>query len=212
MARTTVGELILENKIFLQAILENQNLGKLDHCVKYQECLQRNLLELERLIQIAQYTDDPFHVKKDSKKRKRKSEEPRPSKRVSYWSTEEHQLFLEGIKLHGTKDLQKIADVVGTRTKIQVRTHLTKYNQRLLREKKQERHNEQEPTRQDKVFVNLLEEVKKRGNKKVKLKPPVTLKLSQNSSESNPIQNSSPLTPTSIQNPAALPVITQSDK
>ncbi|KAK8812231.1 hypothetical protein WA158_007465 [Blastocystis sp. Blastoise] len=51
-----------------------------------------------------------------------------------YWSTDEHERFMQAIERFGTRDIKTISIFVGTRTPTQVRTHLQKF---LLRLKKQ---------------------------------------------------------------------------
>ena len=46
---------------------------------------------------------------------------------VRYWSEEEHALFLEGMELYGKSDHIAIAQHVGTRTSVQVRSHAQKH-------------------------------------------------------------------------------------
>lgn len=50
------------------------------------------------------------------------------------WTSEEHRLFLEGLRLHG-KGWKKIAAVIKTRTVVQIRTHAQKYFQKLAKAK-----------------------------------------------------------------------------
>ena len=52
--------------------------------------------------------------------------------KVGRWTEEEHQVFLEGLKLHG-KQWKTIATMIGTRTVVQVRTHAQKYFQKMER-------------------------------------------------------------------------------
>merc|ERR1711933_56223 len=47
------------------------------------------------------------------------------------WSSEEHEKFLQGMKMFGNKSWTCIADVVKTRTVVQVRTHAQKYFKKL---------------------------------------------------------------------------------
>lgn len=49
---------------------------------------------------------------------------------IGRWTKEEHDLFLEGISRYG-KEWKKIANLISTRTVVQVRTHAQKYFQRL---------------------------------------------------------------------------------
>ena len=48
-------------------------------------------------------------------------------KRERYWTSEEHDHFLEAIKLYGESNLVEISKYVGTRTRKQVESHMTKY-------------------------------------------------------------------------------------
>lgn len=50
------------------------------------------------------------------------------------WSLEEHQQFLDGVNLYG-RSWKKIADLIPTRSSIQVRTHAQKHFQRVERKK-----------------------------------------------------------------------------
>lgn len=60
-----------------------------------------------------------------------------PQEQSKYWTRQEHQLFEEGLGLYGSSgkdrkpDLKAIADHIGTRTPIQVRSHLQKHLKRL---------------------------------------------------------------------------------
>eukprot|EP00871_Galdieria_phlegrea_P005822 jgi/Galph1/727/GphlegSOOS_G5447.1 len=51
-----------------------------------------------------------------------------------YWSHEEHEKFLQALKLFGQHNLKAVSSYVGTRTAVQCRTHLQKYLLRLQRE------------------------------------------------------------------------------
>lgn len=51
---------------------------------------------------------------------------------VGRWTHKEHLLFIEGLKLY-KKQWRLIADLIGTRSVVQVRTHAQKYFQRLLK-------------------------------------------------------------------------------
>lgn len=48
------------------------------------------------------------------------------------WTMEEHNMFLEGLKLHG-KGWKQIAQMIKTRTVVQIRTHAQKYFQKLAK-------------------------------------------------------------------------------
>jgi len=53
------------------------------------------------------------------------------------WSAQEHNMFLNGLKIHG-KGWKKIAEMIQTRNVVQVRTHAQKYFQKLERCKQQQ--------------------------------------------------------------------------
>lgn len=48
------------------------------------------------------------------------------------WTREEHAMFLKGLELHG-KEWKKIADLIKTRTVVQIRTHAQKYFQKVAK-------------------------------------------------------------------------------
>lgn len=52
--------------------------------------------------------------------------------KVGRWTEEEHEVFLQGLHLHG-KQWKMIATMIGTRTVVQVRTHAQKYFQKMER-------------------------------------------------------------------------------
>mmetsp|Transcript_60659 Transcript_60659/g.149153 ORF Transcript_60659/g.149153 Transcript_60659/m.149153 type:complete len:371 (+) Transcript_60659:244-1356(+) len=55
---------------------------------------------------------------------------PRPSQ-SRYWTEEEHQRFLDAVKIYGAHDHKAIAAKVGTRTSLQVRSHSQKFLKKL---------------------------------------------------------------------------------
>lgn len=58
------------------------------------------------------------------------------------WTAEEHKLFLQGLQLYN-KQWKQIADLVKTRTVVQIRTHAQKYFQKLEKSKKNSQLSEQ---------------------------------------------------------------------
>lgn len=50
------------------------------------------------------------------------------------WSSAEHSRFLNGLELYGRRKWQKIAELVGTRTTVQVRSHAQKYFKKIRKE------------------------------------------------------------------------------
>eukprot|EP01088_Endostelium_zonatum_P002052 TRINITY_DN12484_c0_g1_i1.p1 TRINITY_DN12484_c0_g1~~TRINITY_DN12484_c0_g1_i1.p1 ORF type:complete len:238 (+),score=59.90 TRINITY_DN12484_c0_g1_i1:95-715(+) len=168
-----IEQTLEENRLLVAAIVENQNLGKLQECVKYQAILHNNLLtilsvseNLPSLLALASETTPTpptFHTLPRPKLQPEDcssssssnphstptshstevlghsvpTDEPVPHN-VSYWSRDEHQRFMEGVRMYGTKDLKRIADHVKTRTHVQVRTHLTKYLQKVNKQQKRD--------------------------------------------------------------------------
>lgn len=65
---------------------------------------------------------------------KRADRRARPLGTTRYWADIEHELFLLGCKRFGPKNFAAIAGVVKSRSPKQVRTHLQKYQLKLLRE------------------------------------------------------------------------------
>mmetsp|Transcript_2739 Transcript_2739/g.3107 ORF Transcript_2739/g.3107 Transcript_2739/m.3107 type:complete len:231 (-) Transcript_2739:51-743(-) len=67
--------------------------------------------------------------KRDARKQKRMSRAQQTHKRkqlTGWWDSNEHKRFEEGLKLYG-KEWKKIAEVVGTRCAVQVRSHAQKF-------------------------------------------------------------------------------------
>jgi len=58
----------------------------------------------------------------------------RQNSRGGRWTPEEHELFLKGKAIHG-RSWTKVAEVVGTRTTVQVRSHAQKYEIKVQRER-----------------------------------------------------------------------------
>jgi hypothetical protein len=70
-----------------------------------------------------------------TKRRSRRGERhARPLGTTRYWADVEHELFLLGCKKFGPKNFAAIAGIVKSRSPKQVRTHLQKYQLKLLRE------------------------------------------------------------------------------
>jgi SHAQKYF class myb-like DNA-binding protein len=56
------------------------------------------------------------------------------SEKVGRWTDQEHEVFLEGLTKYG-KQWKTIANLIGTRTVVQVRTHAQKYFQKMEKSK-----------------------------------------------------------------------------
>ena len=61
-------------------------------------------------------------------------EQASSSEKTGRWTDEEHTRFLHGLELFGKK-WTKVADVVGSRTTVQVRSHAQKYFQKLEKDR-----------------------------------------------------------------------------
>lgn len=78
-------------------------------------------------------SDDDDDDDEDDEAR-RPEPEPTGTLETGRWSSAEHQRFLEGLNLYGRRKWQKIAELVGTRTTIQVRSHAQKYFKKIRKE------------------------------------------------------------------------------
>jgi len=67
------------------------------------------------------------------------------TEKTGRWTDEEHTRFLHGLELFGKK-WTKVADIVGTRTTVQVRSHAQKYFQKLEKDRVALPHNSGEPS------------------------------------------------------------------
>jgi len=61
---------------------------------------------------------------------------PKKSRAECRWKPEEHHKFLEALELHGEKNLDAIASYIGTRSKVQVRSHLQKHKLKQAKQAK----------------------------------------------------------------------------
>jgi len=71
--------------------------------------------------------DDPGVTDLGAMPRKSTADKPKKDGR---WSLEEHALFIKGVSIHG-RSWSKVAQVVGTRTTVQVRSHAQKYELKM---------------------------------------------------------------------------------
>eukprot|EP00188_Purpureofilum_apyrenoidigerum_P000646 Plantae.Rhodophyta-Purpureofilum_apyrenoidigerum.ctg12964.p1 GENE.Plantae.Rhodophyta-Purpureofilum_apyrenoidigerum.ctg12964~~Plantae.Rhodophyta-Purpureofilum_apyrenoidigerum.ctg12964.p1 ORF type:complete len:207 (+),score=44.48 Plantae.Rhodophyta-Purpureofilum_apyrenoidigerum.ctg12964:401-1021(+) len=99
---------------------------------------QRKIEELEGDLSNAQaeiriLRSQAVHTEEEKKKKKSSSGDNKKST-SRYWTSEEHQRFLEGLAKFGHKDVKAISNYVATRNATQVRTHAQKYYLRLSRE------------------------------------------------------------------------------
>eukprot|EP00546_Thalassionema_frauenfeldii_P013166 CAMPEP_0178928412 /NCGR_PEP_ID=MMETSP0786-20121207/19888_1 /TAXON_ID=186022 /ORGANISM="Thalassionema frauenfeldii, Strain CCMP 1798" /LENGTH=319 /DNA_ID=CAMNT_0020604271 /DNA_START=431 /DNA_END=1390 /DNA_ORIENTATION=- len=68
-----------------------------------------------------------------AKRNSRKSTRRKPGQSAGRWTPEEHQEFLEGLKVYG-REWKKVAERIPTRTSAQIRSHAQKYFAKLARE------------------------------------------------------------------------------
>jgi len=81
-----------------------------------------------------------------------------------YWTTEEHERFLEALKLYGNKDVKAISNHVGSRNTTQVRSHAQKYFQKM------DKGHRRQPSDEESVRVKL-EDISIPGPEGTKLSP-----------------------------------------
>ena len=96
------------------------------------------------------HTDAPTHIKasrlyleecqqdppsgtEPRKKPKRPAPPKKEGQQAGRWTAEEHELFLEGLKMHG-REWKKVAEKITTRTSAQIRSHAQKYFSKLAKE------------------------------------------------------------------------------
>jgi len=85
---------------------------------------------------------------------------------VGRWTNEEHDLFLQGLRAYG-KDWKRIANLVKTRTVVQIRTHAQKFflgkkcdRSFIIQMNNNNNNNNTSTNNDDNKFVNMI---KKRG-------------------------------------------------
>lgn len=79
-----------------------------------------------------------------TKSRKRPAPEMKAGQTTGRWTHEEHQAFLEGLKIHG-REWKKFAMRIPTRTSAQIRSHAQKYFAKMSREETLLRHEHHQP-------------------------------------------------------------------
>lgn len=72
---------------------------------------------------------EPTASSKSKSKSKSSASSNKPSPTIGRWTKDEHELFLTGLANHG-KSWKKIAQMIRTRTLVQIRTHAQKYLQK----------------------------------------------------------------------------------
>ena len=86
--------------------------------------------ERQREAMTEEYITHMFKVALEKRKFPEKLKKPRSECK---WKPEEEAKFLEALELYGQKDLDQVAEHIGSRTKLQVRSHLQKHKLRLAK-------------------------------------------------------------------------------
>ncbi|KAJ8905016.1 hypothetical protein NDN08_001528 [Rhodosorus marinus] len=114
----------MENHIATQALVADQQ--------RKIEQLQKDLGAAQ--VEIQRLKNQAMALEKERSQKETQGEDGKKSS-SRYWTQEEHERFLEGLKLYGHKEIKAISRHVRTRNATQVRTHAQKYYLRLAREK-----------------------------------------------------------------------------
>eukprot|EP00189_Rhodosorus_marinus_P011316 CAMPEP_0184741284 /NCGR_PEP_ID=MMETSP0315-20130426/4312_1 /TAXON_ID=101924 /ORGANISM="Rhodosorus marinus, Strain UTEX LB 2760" /LENGTH=575 /DNA_ID=CAMNT_0027211471 /DNA_START=241 /DNA_END=1968 /DNA_ORIENTATION=+ len=114
----------MENHIATQALVAEQQ--------RKIEQLQKDLGAAQ--VEIQRLKNQAMALEKERSQKESQGEDGKKSS-SRYWTQEEHERFLEGLKLYGHKEIKAISRHVRTRNATQVRTHAQKYYLRLAREK-----------------------------------------------------------------------------
>jgi SHAQKYF class myb-like DNA-binding protein len=86
--------------------------------------------ERQRDAMTEEYITHMFKVALEKRRFPERLKKPRSE---CMWKPEEEQKFLEALELYGQKDLEQVAKHIGTRSKLQVRSHLQKHKLRLAK-------------------------------------------------------------------------------
>ena len=73
------------------------------------------------------------------------------------WTKEEQEKFVEALNLYGEKNVHKISNYIGTRTVIQVRSHLQKYKIKQNKSNNKNNETDTEPIRKSNIGVDKKE-------------------------------------------------------
>ena len=76
-----------------------------------------------------------FHLMIEAAQKHRRPSPPKKSRAECRWKPEEEEKFRTALQTFGEKDLKSIANFIGTRTKIQVRSHLQKFKLKMINKK-----------------------------------------------------------------------------
>ena len=76
-----------------------------------------------------------FQFMIEAAQKHRRPSPPKKSRTECRWKPEEEEKFRIALQKYGEKDLKSIATFIGTRTKVQVRSHLQKYKLKLINNK-----------------------------------------------------------------------------
>jgi len=117
------SELVIELQRRESVIMHQHNriLQLEEELILYNKQIERLLLQLAKQSKMNEMMNQ-------------KSPKNKPNQ-TRYWTPEEHNRFLEALKLYGPKDVKGISNHVGSRNPTQVRTHAQKYFLKLQKEK-----------------------------------------------------------------------------
>jgi len=119
----SIGNKLIEIPIMNVLNLSSQDVSKIDAST-IMDASRKNLVQSRPL------SNSPT---KPRKKQKRTPPPKREGQQAGRWTAEEHELFLEGLKMHG-REWKKVAEKITTRTSAQIRSHAQKYFSKLAKE------------------------------------------------------------------------------
>ena len=73
-----------------------------------------------------------YHLMIEAAQKHRRPSPLKKSRAECRWKVEEEEKFRTALRTYGEKDLKSIANFIGTRTKIQVRSHLQKFKLKTM--------------------------------------------------------------------------------
>ncbi|CAG9317333.1 unnamed protein product [Blepharisma stoltei] len=103
------------------------------HYIPISSSDQKKINSLERLQEA--FAGEYFQLMIESAQKHQKPSPPKKSRQECRWTEEEESKFLEALEKLGESDLDEIAKHIGTRTKIQVRSHLQKHKLKIQNKK-----------------------------------------------------------------------------
>jgi SHAQKYF class myb-like DNA-binding protein len=143
---TSVDEILKENQDLICKIISEQNTLPYTPDVKKMKDLYSNILKLSAIADKLPDTPNLLfqhyiplsssdkarinyyeRIQEANAGEHRRPSPPKKSRAECRWKPEEEEKFRAALQKYGEKDLKSIANYIGTRTKIQVRSHLQKF-------------------------------------------------------------------------------------